>query len=402
MSRHITLNKGQQQIVDEAVRFHKSSSEQVFQFEGPAGTGKSVVLNAIAERLGMQSNRIAPMSYTGQAATVMRLKGFPNSKTVHSWLYEPVETYLTDKFGNIVYDNYLNRPITTIEFVPKILNDIDIMFIDEGGTTPFSMKSVIEEKNKKIIVAGDLGQLPPVNDKPAYLVDGEIHHLTEIMRQKTNSNILYLADRARHGLPINCGFYGDVLVIEEDDLSDDMILHSDIVVCGTNKTRDYLNKKVRSLLGIRTDIPMQGERVICRKNNWKVECDGINLTNGLSGIVMNSPGIDGFDGKTFKIDFKPNLINGYFNNLRADYDYLIAPWERKKLLKKSKYSQGDKFEFAYAITTHLSQGAQFANGIYISEFLNKDIQNNLDYTGITRFSNSLIYVIKKGRKNFYF
>jgi ATP-dependent exoDNAse (exonuclease V) alpha subunit len=77
----------------------------------------------------------------------------------------------------------------------------------------------------------------------------------------------------------------------------------------------------------------------------------------------------------------------------------MAPYDMKDKFKYNKYSFGEKFELAYAITTHLSQGSQYCNGIYMEEYLRPDINNNLNYTGITRFSNSLIYVKKK--RKFY-
>jgi hypothetical protein len=59
-------------------------------------------------------------------------------------------------------------------------------------------------------------------------------------------------------------------------------------------------------------------------------------------------------------------------------------------------------EYAYAITTHLSQGAQYSNGIYIQEHFPQDIQNNLNHVGASRFSNFLIYVIPDKPKRFFF
>lgn len=400
----IQLNKEQQYVVDEGVRFFKHSSEQVFQYAGYAGTGKSVVLFAILERLGIPLHRVAPMAYIGQASVVMRLKGLRNAKTIHSWLYKPVENYKLDENGNIINDYYFNRPKFELGFEPKPLENIDIILIDEAGSVPYEQKHEIESRGIKIIATGDLGQLPPVTGNPAYLYSGRVLELTQIMRQAENSALLYLADRARRGLTIHEGYYGDVLVINEDDLTDQMISNSDIVISAKNATRDYINNRVRrDILGIKTDIPAYGERMVCRKNNWNIEVDGINLANGLIGSVINMPGVHGFDGKTYKIDFQPTLLNGYhFKDLTCDYEYLMANHEQKKILKNSKYGQGEKMEFAYCITCHMSQGAQFNNGIYLEEFLNKDIQNNLNYTGITRFSNSMIYVKKKIRKYYSF
>lgn len=393
----------QQYVIDEAYKWYNyRPSEQLFQFDGLAGTGKSVVLNAIVERLGLQPFEIAPMSYIGQAAIVMRMKGLMNAKTIHSWLLRPVQDYKLDKNYNIVMNNYLNRPETSLLFESKPLEGIKLIIIDEAGTTPDSLKYEIESRGIKILACGDLGQLPPIYGKPAYLVEGKVHHLTQPMRQSLNSGIYYLAMRARYGLPIHEGFYGDALVINEDDLTDKMILQSDIIICGRNSTRDYFNKRIRNdILKIQSDLPVFGDRMVCRKNNWNIEVDGINLANGLIGTVINNPGVESFDGKNYKIDFRPNLLNSYFQGVSCDYNYLIAPYEKKKFLKNNKYNYGEKFEFAYAITCHLSQGGQFNNGIYLEEFLNKDIQNNMNYTGITRFKKSMIYV-KKKRKYFNF
>lgn len=396
----IILNNGQKHIISEAKKWYKHSSEQIFQYAGFPGTGKSVVLNEIINSLGIPRERIAPMAYIGQAAIVMRLKGFHNAKTIHSWLFTPSEKYKLDENNNIVMNTYFNRPEFELLYDPKPIEDIDLFLIDEAGSVPYSLKEKIESRGKKIIATGDLGQLPPVTGPPAYLTEGRVLKLVDIMRQNENSAILYLADRARRGLPINTGYYGDCLVIYEDELTNEMIRNSDIVLCGKNKTREYINKRVRQeILNINYDLPITGENLICRKNNWNTEIDGISLANGLIGKVTNSPSVDGFDGENFIINFKPNMLNSQFNNIKCDYQYFMAPYDKKNFFKNNKYNMGEKFEFAYAITTHLSQGAQFNKGIYLEEYLRKDIQNNLNHTGITRFTTSVIYV--KKRKKFY-
>lgn len=387
-------------IINEAVKWYYHGSDQVFQFTGGPGTGKSVVLNGIISAIGLPLDRVAPMSYVGAAAIVMRTKGLHNARTIHSWLLSPTTEYKLDKVGNIIMDDYLNRPKTEPGFVSKPLEGKDIIAIDEGGETPYSLKYEIESRGKKIIVCGDLDQLLPVADRPAYLFEGKVYHLTKPMRQTANSGKMYLAERAKRGLPIHEGFYGDALVINEDDLTDEMILKSDIVICGKNSTRDFINRKVRhELLGITSDLPMYKERMICRKNNWNIEVDGINLANGLIGSVCNMPDVGGFDNKTYKIDFQPNMINNHFKSLACDYIYLIAPYKERQQIKNSRYNIGEKMEFAYGITTHLSQGSEFYSGVYIQEFLSKEIQNRLDYTGITRFSGFLIFV--KRKRKFY-
>lgn len=395
----IIWNKKQKYLIDDISRWWKSS-KQVYEFGGYAGTGKSTIFMHIISELGIPLHRIAAMSFIGQAAIIMRTKGLFTAKTIHSHLFNPILKPKVDDKGNIVMDTYFNRPKMELVFEPKPLYDIDLIIVDEAGSVPNYLKHDIESRGIKVLAAGDIGQLPPVGDVPAYLYNKDIIILDEIMRQREGSAILYLADRARKGLPIHKGLYGDVLVIGKDEITDRMIMNSDVVICGTNKTRDLINNRVRrDLLGIRSELPILNERLVCRKNNWGMELDGINLANGLCGVVTNMPGVHGFNGKTFMIDFKPTMLSNSFIGVECDYKYLIAPYDKRQLIKNNKYSVGEKFEYAYAVTCHMSQGSQYANGLYIEEFMNKDIHNNLNYTGITRFSNSLIFA---KRENKYF
>lgn len=399
------FNKEQLRVINNAYNHIHYSSEQVYQFAGKAGTGKTEVLKEIIRRSGIPLSRIAIMTYIGQAAIVLRTRGLYSARTIHSTMYELIETTKRDANGNIVMNPIYNIPEVDLKFVPRDLSDIDLFIIDESRTTPLSLKKDIEAYGKKIIACGDWRQLPPVNDEPAYIRDQDIHDidlLTTVVRQGKGSSILYIADLLAEGYQVSTGYYGDSLVIERKDLTDDMIRASQIIVCGTNKTRDYYNNYIRNnILHINTRIPMMGEKIICRKNNWGREVAGISLANGLIGTVMNPPDPTLFDGKTFTIDFKPDLLNSYFDNIKCDYEYFTATVEKRNFLKNSKYNTADKFEFAYAITSHLSQGAQYQCGIYIQDiFPDRSIQKNLDYTGVTRFSNQLIFVLPNRRSFF--
>lgn len=395
-------NQDQQAVINAAVDWYNNSSEQVFQFSGGPGTGKSFTLNKIVQELKIPYCNIMPMSYIGAAAIVMRLNGFSNAKTMHSWLFDPVEEPMLDINGEVVLDPLYNVPKMRRSFVEKqnIDDNIQLMIIDEAGSMPMKYKSTIEKHNIKIIATGDVDQLPPVKDTPAYLYTGKVYRLNTIMRQAENSSIVYLSRRALQGLPIHTGFYGDVLVISEDELTRDMILGSDVILCGKNYTRDLWNDKIRNeLLGIDSPTPVYGEKVVCARNNWNIEVSGISLANGLPGRVVNNPDPSGFDRKTntFRMDFLADMLQEPFRGLAVSYDYMISNYDRRNMLKTDRYCFGEKFEFGYALTTHKAQGSQWANGIYFEEYLQPSINNNLHYTAISRFSNSMIYVKKKNK-----
>lgn len=396
------LNQGQMNVIQEAYNWFHYTDDPIFQFEGPPGTGKSVVLNSIAQMLDPECKFSQAAAYTGAAAIVLRTKGFVGAKTLHSILFNPVPEMVYDEHGQVVRDEYYgNTPVYQTGFIPKPLDNIKLLFIDEGGMVPDWIAAEIASRGVRVVVAGDLKQLPTVDGNPGYLVGGKIHHLTEIMRQAEGNAIIWLSDRAYRGLPIHKGNYGNVLVIEMDELNDTMMAYADVILCGRNETRDKINTRVRqNILHIDSTLPLFGEKVVCRKNNWAREIDGISLANGLIGQVTNYPNVNEFDGKTFKMDFKPNIMNFSFTNLDVDYNYFTAPFNMRPVIKNNKYSLGEKMEFAYGLTTHLSQGSEWSSGIYIQEYLNKDINNNLNYVGMTRFRDYLIYVLPK--KKFYF
>lgn len=390
------LTKEQRLLVNDCYNWFYNEDSLVFEYTGGPGTGKSFILNYIIDCIGINREQIAPMAYTGAAAVNMRTKGLLNAGTIHSWIYHTSVTQKQDKLGNVIIDDYFNRPKETLDFIPKVqLENIKLIIIDEAYMVPYEMKKDIERFGIKILACGDHNQLPPINSKPAYLIGENTRVLSKTMRQSENSYINKLAYSALYGYPISNGYYGDVLVINEDELTDQMIMSSDIVLCSKNSTREYYNNKIRQLYGFSSKTPQYGERVICRSNNKFEVVDGINLANGLIGSVVNYPDVSGYDGKTFSLTFKPDLLNNAFN-IKASYKYFTAPYQQREILKNDRYLEGEKFEFGYAITTHLSQGSEFNNVIFIDEPMMGDLKNRLAYVAITRAKKRLIYV----KKNF--
>lgn len=379
--------------------FRRNDSEQIFQYSAPAGAGKSTVMHAIIDALGLDEGEVAPMAYTGAATTIMRINGFTNACTIHSWLYTPVEQTITDPKTNQVKKTvkYVFRGIPSSVY--------KLICIDEGSMVPLHMKPDLLRNGIKILVCGDLNQLPPVKDKPAFLADGKIRFLTRIMRQSEGSAIVEFSQRILHGKDLPPGNYGDLTVLPANIFKyyeKEMIPNMDIVICGLNKTRDFYNNYIRKDILHKGDSPLPtlGEKVICRKNNWEIETDGINLTNGLSGTVMNMPSIREYhSGSLFTIDFAPDLFpDVVFRNIDCDFKYFTANTKMRYSMKEfgnpNYRPDGEKFEFSYAITTHLSQGSQFYSGIYLQEYFGggPEMRKHLNYTGITRFRSKCVYV----------
>ena len=399
----MTLTDEQQKIVNMAVEF-SYSNRQVFEFSGLAGTGKSVTLMAIIDRLGLRPNEYMPMAFTGAATLIMRMKGFPNAKSIHSSLYKLMEvnTYVPPtgfEMVNTSMDIKKKQKKFCIKHPDEIPNEVKYFIIDEGYMVPDNMVRQILSFGRKVIVTGDKHQLPPISNSAGFLVRDDIPTLTTIMRQAANNPILLLAHMILRGEKIDCGTYGNILVT--DSIDPKYMVYSDAIICHTNRLRDDINDYVRESLGkdLSLKYPVLGDKLICRKNNWNVETDdGIPLTNGLTGYCINVNSGNNYKNGTYDIDFLPLVSNYPIRNLPINYEFFNADYETKRTIlrptvdERFKKYDGEMFEYAYAITCHLAQGQEFNNGVIFEEPTIYNIYKQWMYTAITRFKQNLIIV----------
>ena len=389
----ITLTDEQENLVQAAVKwFQDPDDDSIFEYSSCAGCGKSLVLHCIIERLGLSDVQVAACAYTGASALVMRRNGFRQAKTIHSTIY----SYISE------YDRKNKKHRGGFQFT-GVTDSVKLIAIDEASMVSQELKNDLIKCRKKIIACGDLDQLGPVYGESAFFANPEkVHRLTRIMRQAEGSAIVRIANAVKVGSRIHAGDYGQVLVIHRSELMKhlrDYIRVFGILICGTNRTRDDLNLFIRKrIFGYDGPLPLKGEKMICRKNNWSIEVDGINLVNGLYGEAMSSPSISSFDGASFLLDFKPEFMDEAFKGLEVDYRYFIADHTERQRMKNSPFGLDmEKFEYAYAITTHVSQGSQFNTGIYVQEHFPIHA-TNLNYTGITRFRERALYVLPDKKK----
>jgi exodeoxyribonuclease-5 len=292
----------------------------------------------------------------------------------------------------------------------------------------------------KILCCGDKAQLPAIM-KANTLLDSPDYNLTQIMRQKEGSVILRLAEMARSGVQIPYGNFGDAVVLDEKSIKPEtlkqILLTADQVICGLNRSRNNLNTFIRQLKGIDTEkyrCPLKDEKVICVMNNYDIFLDKYkhyNLVNGTIGKVLKD--MDSSNPGLGVIDFEPDFLNETTKNIVLDpyiftegefkyeqHQYAIETCSGEYLVKES-FKRGkneskedfaekmkeyakiqlnasdevviNRFEFAYAISCHKSQGSEWDNVVIFDE--SKAFRNDANkwlYTAITRARKKLIII----------
>ena len=172
-----------------------------------------------------------------------------------------------------------------------------------------------------------------------------------------------------------------------------MIDDYDMILCGKNKTRDYINNRIiHEIIGKKTLQPFIGAKVVNRQNDWDIAVKGISLTNGLVGYITNLSKRKSYMGY-YTIDFRPDFMDDEFEDLKIDCKYIISDYESRKNYGLTKF---EKFEYAYCITTHISQGSQYNRVLFFDEpFADKETTKKLRYTAITRAIDEITIVRPK-------
>lgn len=394
----IELNEQQKELNRELHKWRKSLYKPFYYYSGGAGTGKTTILNYFIQELGLRRENYITTAYIGKAVLVLMRKGV-RACTLHSLLYDVKFKYVTesyfDKDGELI--EYKKKKM---EFVlkEKLDPDIELICVDEFSMVNDQIFMDLLSFQIPVIVLGDHNQLPPVIGKSSFL-DNPDFILTQIMRQAENNPIVYIAQCILNDKPLQYGTYGNSRIRSSVDINKKLLTDYDMIICAKNKMRDNVNRTIREeILNIKTIEPRIGEKMICRQNNWNETLSGIALTNGLVGYVTDIDYSALYKDQIF-INFQPDFMDDKFIDIPMDYKYLQLPYDKKK---DYGFSKSNKFEYAYAITAHLSQGSEYDNILFLDDFFrDAELTKKLRYTAVTRAIESVDFILSEKRQSYY-
>ena len=357
-----------------------------FEISGAAGTGKTTLAKYLFSSVGIEQKQILYMAYVGKATMALSRNGL-FAKTIHSAIYNvewiPYEVLEKDEDGKLIKRTKLKQ-----EFVLKdyLGYNIKAIVVDEGSMVPNNIAEDILSFGLPVIVLGDLNQLPPVFGAPFFLQDPDAI-LRKIMRQAEDSPIIRLSQDILHSNRFNLGAYdktGHVKIYEDKPGLELDYKQFDSIIVGKNKTREAYNKYIRECVYERKGPVTIGDKLICRKNNWDYFThDGLFLINGLVGTVTDID-YEHSNNRYLSLELLPDGYKRPFTDIRLDRKLFNIPISKKREISSS-FSNYDVFEYAYAITCHLSQGSQYDNVLVKYEPMGtSDYCRKWLYTAITR------------------
>lgn len=349
-----------------ASRWLKKPDRQVFRLFGYAGSGKTTLARHLAEGVDGQ---VCFAAFTGKAALVMRSRGCPDARTIHSLIYRPAD-------------------IESEEPTFVLNGDSDaasaqLIVIDECSMVDESLGRDLLSFGKPVLVLGDPAQLPPVKGGGFFTEQDPDIMLTEIHRQAAGDPIIRMSMEVREGRRLAPGSYGASRIIGRNEIDSATVTGADQVLVGLNRTRRSYNRRLREILGFHTAYPESGDKLVCLKNDPQK-----GLLNG--GLWRAKTGANLRRGRLRMTIVPDEEPNGRPRRVAIVPQFFDSEEEVPFSLRRNS----DEFDFGYALTVHKAQGSQWDDVVLFDEsFAFREHRNRWLYTGITRAAKKLTIVI---------
>lgn len=415
----------QTKALSEVSQWLRTRDHQVFYLAGYAGTGKTTLAQYMAAEV---NGLVLFAAFTGKAASVLRRKGCPEARTLHSILYDvsdadktrlrELETKLRQlveakpegpeeamrredqmaALEDLIREERKHATGPRFRLNPEsTLKEADLLVLDECSMINEPIGRDILSFGKPVLVLGDPAQLPPVKGAGYFTNDLPDILLTEIHRQAQDNAIVRAATAVREHRRIPYGDWDDIRHLPHDSVDTKAMYVSQVkegaqILVGYNKSRRTINRIVRKALGYTAPYPEEGETLVVLRNDSQM---GI-----LNGVVCRAAS-----------DARDDEAGGEDVMIRLDYEGTIIPESPMDKTPFDMYTNPSLAEqwhpgmnryaiaadWGYALTVHKSQGSEWDQVLLVDDgFGRGDLRWRWLYTAITRASSRLT-IISRGR-----
>lgn len=375
------LNQGQKECAEAFFKF-LFSDEKGFIISGPAGVGKTYLMNYIVDNtmpryhemckllgLPIEYDDVVMTATTNKAAEVLSKSTGRPAGTIHSFL----NLRVTNDFNT-------GRSKLTKTNAWTVHQKL-ILFVDESSMIDSDLFKTIQEGTAKckIVYVGDHSQLAPVGEKlsSVYRQGYPFYELTQQMRNNGQPALMNLCQQLRH--TVHTGEFLPIAIVPgvidyvSDEHGYDVIDHLFRVPNDQHKTLAYTNNRVvdynthiRALRNL-PDEYQKGEKLV---NNSPAKQGRKTLAAETEVTVLANHGLDtvnvdnGVDLEVQKLTVAS--VFSYFEYIsvpvdRSHYDKLIKYYARQKNWQKYFWLKEEFFDLRPidAATVHKSQGSTF-------------------------------------------
>lgn len=404
---------------------------ELFLLRGYAGTGKTTLVGALVKTLAELKQPVVLMAPTGRAAKVFSSYAGCPAYTIHKRIYR--QKSITDDSSFSLNVNLSKHTLFIVDEASMISNDgLSSSVFGTGRLLDDLIQYVYSGEGCRLMLMGDTAQLPPVGEEESPALSTQVLSsyglevyeltLTQVMRQLSESGILYNATKIREKLtsqgtiaidgallnfsPANLegSVFPDVRRVAGDELIESIESSYSrwgaddcMVICRSNKRANIYNQGIRNRILYREDELTSGDRLMVVKNNYYwVEriareehqpqplsfiANGdiavvrrVRRTRELYGfryadVLLSFPDYDDYELEvTVLLDTlhseSPALTkeesNRLFEAVMEDYADISQKKERYKRLREDPHFNALQVKYAYAVTCHKAQGGQWS------------------------------------------
>ena len=445
------LNKNQLLALDKIISFiENKTNDEIFTLKGYAGTGKTYIISNIVKNLWKAKKSVLLLAPTGRSAKVLSSYCKKEAYTIHKEIF-----YTKNNFsGRLEFTLKVDKHKNTL----FIVDEASMISTERGDGIGLFSQSLLDNIIKyvysgfkcKLLLIGDVAQLPPVKSNISYALESDYlekeyeksicsSELTDVIRQEKESGILSFATSIRNKIEnnffedinFNSDRFNDIIKVEDGEHLMNLIqdsydfygIEETAIIVRSNKRANLFNKSIREKILNNENSITVGDLLMVIKNNyfWLNNKRDIGfIANGdiikieeIYGIkeiygfrfaevkisMVDYPKILPFETvlildslfiNTPSLDF--NHMNQLYQEILKDYMSIKTKYKRYLAVKNNKFFNALQVKFAYSFTCHKSQGGQWSSIFLEYPFLPNGMDEDFFrwlYTAITRAKNKL-------------
>lgn len=419
--------------------------------KGYAGTGKTSLIGALVKTLNDLKQKTVLLAPTGRAAKVFSNYASQKAYTIHKKIYRQ-RVFSNEPTGFLPTDNLHKDTLFIVDEASMISNEgLDSFIFGSGRLLDDLVQFVYSGENCRLILMGDVAQLPPVTQTKSPALNPEVLRgynlqvqeisLTQVVRQGKDSGILFNATRLRDALrnetveifpKLRLEGFADFRKVNGEELIEEISsaynrdgMDDTIVISRSNKRATVYNNGIRNRILYREEELSSGDRLLVAKNNYYWTADNKEMDFIANGEIIQvlrvrrTTEIYGFrfaditarfQDYDMEIDLKilldtlqtdspalPKELNDkLFYTILEDYEDIPTKAGKMKKMKVDPHYNVVQVKYAYAVTCHKAQGGQWMNvfldiGYITEEMLGEDFYRWL-YTAFTRATHRLYLI----------